>query len=578
MRSCFPIIFSAFVLASCGASKKSVGTTPVKTVSTADFPYIESFHEGVRLNLRNDVVGAKKAFEKCLSIRQNDDAVYYGLSQVAIKEKDLPKAISYMQKAYEIDKSNIWYTEEIAVLLYDNQQYEKAIPYFKKLVEYEPHNLSWLYGYGECLLRNGKLEESIKVLDQAEVVVGLHPDLIAEKYNLLMSLKKEDQAIKEVERALVEHPFDTRLTAILVDHYFKKGNDKKGFEYLQKLAEADPENGRAHIALGEYFTKTNDREKAFTHFIEGFRSTDVDIDTKMSVVLFLQETNLKKDARIDTLLNILLVVHPSEAKSYSLKGDQMMHANKYKEALEFYKQALVYEKNIFPIWNQVIMIQYTEEEYEEMFEYASDCLNYFSNQNMVYLLKGIAALETKQPQIAVETLEMGRHLVGKDEVDIRNEFDVNLGRAYFGVKDYANGEKYFKNAMQADPKKLLFRNKYADVLVENNMKLDVALSISNDLIKIEPNFANYHNTRANVNFALGKYDEALSDYEKALLLSKISNAKSTLLIIEKIGDSYFKLGKTDTALEYWKTAKDEGRETDILNKKINTKTYYAYPQ
>ena len=58
------------ILTACGTAKKSTDG-----FSTKDFPFIERFHEGVRLKMRGQINDAIIKFEECIAIRP-DDAAY----------------------------------------------------------------------------------------------------------------------------------------------------------------------------------------------------------------------------------------------------------------------------------------------------------------------------------------------------------------------------------------------------------------------------------------------------------------------------------------------------------------------
>jgi hypothetical protein len=72
MRIRIQIIAWGFLLTACHASKEA---TSVKVVSAADYPYIEKFHEGVRLKAKGQLKEAIAAFQFCFEQRPEDDAV-----------------------------------------------------------------------------------------------------------------------------------------------------------------------------------------------------------------------------------------------------------------------------------------------------------------------------------------------------------------------------------------------------------------------------------------------------------------------------------------------------------------------
>lgn len=536
--------------------------------SQADFPYIEAFHNGMRLKIKGDRDAAIVAFNKCLAIRQDDDAVYYALSQLFSEKNEMSNALQMIIKAYQIDPKNIWYTEEIAVLYYDIQQFDKAVPYFKKLVEHEPTNLSWLYGYGDCLLRSGKVEEAIQVLNKAEDVMGKNPSLSLEKYNLYMSMKKEKEALAELDKILLEYPKEPQVIATMVDHYFKKGDIDKGMGFLKKLVEADPENGRAHLALGEIYRQKGNQKDALKEFKAAFQCEDVDVDTKMNLLISIQDTPMANMPETIELIDMMILMHPNDAKSYSIKGDYLMAKEDEKGALENYRKALEFEKKQFPIWNQVMLLEYQNGQWEDLYKDSKECLNYFTTMPVVYLLNGVSAIQLKKADEAIEVLTIGKSMIVNDK-KFEAEFLGQIGEAYFVGKQYEIGKKHYKDAIQLDGESNILKNNFAYRLARAKTDLELAMSLINQAIQKSPNQYNYYDTRGWVYFQMGKYDDALKDMQKAFELDS-----SQELVIEHLGDVYFKLNQKEKALEYWEKALAFDPTSKTLKRKIETKTYH----
>jgi len=567
------ILFTSALLVSACGSKNSAqpyvakkGKTP--THSQADFPYIEAFHSGMRYKIKGDVDAAIVAFTKCLDIKQNDDAVYFALSQLYQEKKNSTLAIQMMTKAAELDPKNIWYTEELAVLYYDNQQFEKAVPFFKKLVDKQPTNLAWLYGYGDCLLRTGKVNESIQVLNKAEDVMGKNPSLSLEKYNLYMNLKKDKEAVAELESILKVYPDEPQVIATLVDHYFKRNEIDKGVVFLKELVKADPENGRAHLTLGEIYRHNGKIADAFKEYNAAFKCQDIDIDTKMSLMINLQETPHATSKEAMDLADLMIIQHPNEAKSHSIKGDLLVMLEKEEEALRSYQTALTFDKKQFPIWNQVLILEYQIGLWEELYNDSKSCLEYFSTMPIVYLLNGVSANLLKKPTQAVESLSVGKSLLVGDK-RMEAEFYGQLGESYFQLKEIDSAKMFYKEAIQKDPESNLLKNNFAYRLATSKTEMELAMSLINQAITRSPSQANYYDTRGWIYFQQGKFDNALTDFMKALELEP-KNAT----YLEHIGDALIKSNQKDKAIEKWEEAVINGSKSETIQRKIVTKTYH----
>lgn len=551
------------LLFSCGTSKKKeTASRPV------DPAYIQAFHEAVRYKIRGQVDESIRGFEKCLTMRQDDDAVYFALSQLHLMKNDMQRSSEYIQKAAKSDPKNIWYTQELAYMYFEIGNYPEAIKNFEKLVKYEPRNVEWLYGYAESLVRGGKTNDAIKAYNKMEDQIGKHPELAIQKFKLYLQLKQDEKAINEINEARKEFPQDPQLIATLVDYYFQRGKNEQAVQMLEELIKADPENGRAHLALADIYRQKGQQKKAYEYLKKAFTCPDVTIDNKMQILINILDNSYKIDPEVIELVNLTVEYHPFEAKSHSIRGDYMLRLEKEDEALLSYREALKYDKSVFPIWNQVLVMLYQKSDFETLYSDSKECLTYFPTQSQVYLLHGVSSNQLKKYDEAVDVLKSGIDFVTNDKI-MEAEFYGQLGEAYFGKKDLAKGKENYDKALKLDPKSLLLKNNFAYRLALAKTELDKALGLMDFVQASNDQSPHFLDTKGFVLFQMGKYPEAKNFLERAYKL----NPKDKV-IIEHMGDLYFKLGDKELAVELWKEAKEKGSVNQVLDKKIEKREYY----
>ncbi len=559
----------AFILllftAGCGSVKKTK-TTP--TFSAADYPYIEKFHEGVRLKMRGQLDESIALFEQCTQLRPTDDAPYYALSELYLMKNDQLKSSEFIQKAAKIDPKNIWYVQELAYMYFEQGNYSESIKQFQRLVEYESRNVEWWYAYAECLAKAGKYSDAIKALEKTEDQVGKHPELTLQKFQLYVQMKQVDKGIAEIEKARKEFPDDPQLLATLVDFYFQTGKVEKAIDFLEQLVVISPENGRAHLALADIYRQQGKLIEAFSELKKAFTSQDVDIDTKMKILIGILESGAKVDPSVKELVDLMVIQHPNEAKAHAIRGDYMLRLENTKEATISYKKALEFDKNQYPIWNQVLIMEYQNGEYETLYQDSKSCLEYFPTVPTVFVLNGLSAVQTKRYTEAVDVLLTGKELIVKDN-SMLSEVHGQLGEAYFGLQQLDEAQTNYERALQLDPSSSLLKNNYAYRLALANVNLPRALGLIDEVLKGENQSAHYLDTKGFVLFRQGKFNEAANLFDQAYQLS----AKDKV-IVEHVGDAAFKLGNKDKAIEFWIKAKELGSTNKVLDKKIAQKEYY----
>lgn len=553
------------LLVSCGTKKHA--QEPVG-FSAADYPYIEKFHEGVRYKQKGQFPQAIAAFETCKSLKPNDDAVLFALSELYLQTNQLSKSAEAIQLALKVDPKNKWYLQEYAYMSLESKNYKEAAKTFKTLSNLEPSNVDWLFSYAESLMRSDDLSGAVKVLDKLEDEIGSNPELSIQKFTLYRKIKQDEKALKELEKALLVFPSDVRLLGNLVDFYFETKQDEKAFSYLIQLAESDPTNGNAHLALAQYYDQKNNKKKSYEELIKAFKCDDVPLNTKTKILLGMFETQFKLDPEMFELADLLVDKYPNEARVYSVRGDFYLKSEKMELALADFKTALTYDKTKFAIWEQVLLMEYEKQDYQSLFDDAKVCMEYFPAQSKVFLFYGMAANQLKKYEEAVEKLTLGEELIAND-VALKAEMLAQKGEAFFALKKITEGKEAYESAMKLDATNVLYKNNYAYRLALAKIDLDKAESLILQVLEKSPEESHFIDTYGWILFQKGKYTEALEQFTKAL----VSNVDDKH-IIEHRGDALFKLGKIDEAIIFWKKAKELGSKNLKLNDKIEKKAYY----
>ncbi|MBP6090083.1 MAG: tetratricopeptide repeat protein [Crocinitomicaceae bacterium] len=559
-------IICALLLVSCGTVKKNAPASVV--VSAADYGYIQHFHEGIRYKTTGQFDEAIRAFEQCLAIKQTDDAVYYALSQIYLGKKELAKSADCIQKAAKIDPTNIWYAEELAYMFVEQKKYAEANVQFEKLIKNEPRNVEWMYSYAESLAKDGKWNDAIKALTKTEDLVGAQPELTIEKFRLYIQAKQTDKALNELLSARKKSPNDPQLLGTLVEFYFQTGNEEKGILLLEDLVKVSPENGRAHLALADIYRQKNERTKSMEQLKLAFSCEDVDFEMKMKILITLLETAKTIDQSVMSLVDQLVINNPTQAKAHSIQGDFYLRQNKENEALYAYKKALEFDQNQYPIWNQVLLMEYQSGAFEILYNDSKKCLELFPTIPTIYLLNGVSAVQLKKHQEAIDILKVGKESVVNDP-SIEAEMLGQIGEAYFCLNQVELGKENYKAAIAKDPQSLLLRNNYAYRLALAKIDLEYAYKLAKEISEMNPKSVHFIDTKGFVLFQMGNFTQALNLFELAY-----TEDATDKLINEHLGDAYFFDGDIPKAVEMWERALKMGATNKNLPKKITNKKYY----
>lgn len=556
-----------FLLFSC----RSVGTAVESgaTVSAKDYPYIEKFHKALRLKTTGRIDEAATLLEDCLAIRQDDDAVYYALASIEKERGNNDKYAEYTIKASELDPNNTWYTQELAYLFYEQGKYEESASKFEQLIELEPRNIDWMYGYSEALSQSGQEEKAIEAYNNLENRVGEFPDLYLQKFNLYMSLKKKKEAEQELLTAKGKFPKDPRIIANLVDFYYQEGKVDAAVNMLQELVKADPNNGRAHLMLAEVYNTKGDIDKSIASLKAAFRSTDIDVENKVRILTGLNRELPPSDPDLKELIEIVYEVHPDDPTIHLIRGDYFLNNDQDKKALKSYQTALEYNPSEFAIWNQVLILEYRQMDFERLYEDSKKCLSYFPTSSDVYLLQAMAANQLKKFDEVEDIVSAADLLVPSDDKRMKAELKGQLGEAYFGLNQTDEAIEAYEEALALESESNLIKNNYAYSLAKHQVKLERALALINQVLA-NSTTAQYVDTKGYIYFQKGEYEQSLKFFNEALLIDSYD-----AIIYEHAGDAEMKLNNKDKALEFWKKAQSISPNNKLLEKKITNEKYYA---
>jgi tetratricopeptide (TPR) repeat protein len=176
-------------------------------------------------------------------------------------EKNYPKALQFIEKAYAEkpgDMKNVyWY----AMALYQNQQYQETAVVLKKLPQdYDPLKVNWYIG--DCLLKTGQLKESVSYFLNAlsapdndkkfkqSVYVSLIDSYIKVSNTQGLSALSGDYSIyikanPEINAAYMNYRFASYFQGIAI-HYGTNGNLQNAAEWNKKSAQI------ANYGMGKY--------------------------------------------------------------------------------------------------------------------------------------------------------------------------------------------------------------------------------------------------------------------------------------------------------------------------------------
>jgi len=541
-------------------------------VVSQDPIYIKQFHSGVRNMLNEQYETAIQEFKACLTKQPKDAAVHYALFQIYLKQERYQEAAYHTEQAAALDPSNLHYKRELAFMYQQLGKSQEAASVFEALLKADPKNIDYYSGALKSYDDLKKPSKSYVLIEKMEQQLGENPNTVLEKFRLLQQMGKTKDGVALLEAARVRFPSEPSILANLVDHYFRTQNYTAGFGLLKDLVAADPENGVALLMYGEMLYRSGKVDEGKKYLHAGILAQGPSLDQKMNILIMLvnekQQTAI--DPQLEPLVQYMSDTYPNEAKAHSIAGDYYYVAGQTKKAIDCYRQTLRCDPNLYPVWNQVLILEFEQERWTDLEQDASTCAELFPSYPIPFFFKGYALSRKGAYGAALENFSLAKGVLVNDNALLAEIF-MQEGSAYLGLNKQDQAFAAFKEALTISSNGLELS--YLHNLLKYKIELVKTTERLQELAAKDPSNPNITFEYAFAEFQAGAYQKALDE------MRKISNASlaQTAAYQELLGDIYFHLTQVQDANDSWQKALLYGEGSAVLADKINQKKYVQAP-
>ena len=515
---------------------------------------------------------ASELFSKCIEIDPSDAASMYELAKIYTIFNKNDEALLLAEKAVKIDSQNVWYQILLSRLYKINEKYDDGIKVLSNLVKTHPDNIDYYLELASDYIYSGKYNDAIKIYNKIEEKTGISEQLTTQKKNLFLQLKQVDKAVKEVEKLIEEYPEESRYYAILAELCLSNNLEKKALKSYNKIIEINPNDAYIHISLSDYYRKKGDKERSFEELKLGFANPNLDINTKIQILLsyytIIELYSELKDQAFE-LSEILINTHPDDPKAHSIYSDLLYQDNQFDKAKESLHFVLSLDSSKYIIWEQLLFVESELKDNKSMADESQRAIELFPEQALLYLFNGVANFQLKNFDKSIEVLNRGLKFIVNND-GLLAQFYSYLGDAYNEVNNYKSSDEFYEKVLTIDPLNSIVLNNYSYYLSLRNENLEKAEQMAKKATELDPDNSSNLDTYSWVLYKSGKYEEA-----KIWILKALENqGEKNAVILEHYGDILYKLGKKDDAFHYWEKAKIVGDGSEYLDKKIQDKKLY----
>jgi tetratricopeptide (TPR) repeat protein len=540
--------------------------------SLAAFPKNrETYYEASKQKILGNTDKAIELYKKCIEMDPADAAAMFELASIYTDLGKINDALPFAEKATGIDPINKWY-KILLIRLYQTQaRYTDAGKVIKQLIDADPENIEYYQDEALNHIYNSDFKNAVKSYDVLEQKIGIDESISIQKEKIYIMMGKPEKAIEEIRKLSAAYPEEPRYLEMLAELYMTGGMYDEAQKVYDQILKIDPENPYINISLSDYYRKKGDRVKSLEYLKAGFANPNLDIDTKVSILLAYYSVNEIYNtykAEAFDLATILVATHPADPKAHSIYADFLVQDKRYEEARQSFYKVLSIDSSRYLIWEQLLFVEAELGDNVAMAAESKRALQLFPDQPMLYMFAGAASFQLKDYENAAKYFKTGSNFVVFNDKMLA-QFYSYLGDSYFQLNDHAKSDEAYEKVLKIEPGNVLVLNNYAYYLSLRGENLEKAEQMAKKAVEIEPKNSSYQDTYGWVLFKLGRYKEAEEWIAKAL-----ESREESAVVIEHYGDVLWKLGDKKEAVKYWEKALKSGKGSEFLEKKVLDKTYY----
>jgi len=531
----------------------------------------ETYYEASKQKILGDYDKAIELYRKCLDQDPTDAASMYELASIYTEQGRVSDAAPLAVKAAELDPANKWYKLLLLEIYQTQGNYSDAGRIIDQLIVAEPDNIEYYEDDALNYIYNSDYKNAVKSYDILEQKLGINEDISIQKEKIYIMMGKPEKAIEEIQKLSAAFPDEPRYLEMLAELYMTSGMYDQALEIYNQILKVDPDNPYINISLSDYYRKKGDKAKSLEYLKAGFANPNLDIDSKVSILLAYYSVNeiynSYKDEAFE-LATILIRAHPDNPKAYSIYADFLVQDKRYEEARQAFRKVISIDSTKYLVWEQLLFVESELRDNIAMVDESKRALELFPEQPMLYLFAGAASFQLKDFKSAAKYFSNGQNfVVGNDKM--LAQFYSYLGDTYFQLKDNERSDDAYERVLKIEPDNVLVLNNYAYYLSLRDINLEKAEKMAKKAVELEPGNSSYQDTYGWVLFRLGKYEEAKEWVAKA-----IDSGEESAVVIEHYGDVLWKLDNKKEAVKYWEKAQKAGEGSEFLEKKVLDKTYY----
>ena len=524
----------------------------------------ELYFSGLIEKLNGNLPKAEKFFAQIVAANPNQDAAFFELANINIKQQKLLPAEINIKKAIALNPKNEWYMRLLVDIYKKNGNTESLSNSLNLLITLSPKTESYYFDKADVLFLQGKKDSVKLIFQEIENRFGSSGKLSFARQKFM-----DVDVNQDVNKPQADDRQDVKALLAESDNLGKQNKYEEALRVLQKAKQTGGENYEVSLAFARAYQLQNKNDLAEAALKDAFANPSMPIDLKLNLIdNMLKTSNPESIKRASKLCRQSLETNPEEVKLLILYGDVLYRRGEFRLAKAQYAKVTKLADKTYLAYEKLLGLQNLTTEYDEAIKTGEEALTYFPNQAIIYYYRAFALHRTGKNAEAAYELKTATVLASDDKELMAMIYGLQA-EVFIDQQKLKEADIAFEKSKALAPDNVLIGSNYAYYLAQGGYNLPKAEQLAAKAAKALPENPSVADSYAFVLTKLNRLAEALIWQEKALK----NNGDQNGFYLENYGNILFLKGEKEAALLQWQKAKAAGNNSQKLIQKINEKQY-----
>ncbi len=368
------------------------------------------FIEACTEYMREEYDKAEIIFVEILEKDKENSASLYYLSKIYAGKDQNSEALSFIQKAAQVDSENKVYQTFHRDLLRTMGAIEQAIKVQQDLTNRYPRDLALHIQELNLYTESQFWTEAKEKIEFIQANFEESKFLKEKSIQVFSALGEKELAKSQLEQLIKEDPGNPKYIELLKKLYPEAGADQESISLLSEVLEKDGENTQANWLLITQYWEMGDTSRFDSHIVPAFSNPEIPLSEKLDLMKIQKnpENLAFSPTQMAKLVRAISEAHQGESGSIRLTGDMFYMAQAYDSAFSTYKSVLELDPSDIHVWENLLSSAEKSGQDENLFWEAEEAISYFPNSASLLGYYGMGAVRMgkwEQAQYAFNKIE-----------------------------------------------------------------------------------------------------------------------------------------------------------------------------